>query len=180
MRKRDESPPSPRRRRTGWSRWRSPRRLRLRWSPSAAPPGSGRTTLLRDVVARLQRDAVWVDCSVFAHRTPWRSLHEAVSSTSPRVFPAEMAAELADRLAPSPAPDEIGALIWSVISSGVPVMGTEVVVLDDFDLLDPASQGVASYLLQRVAQFGRVPVVVSVASGAERVAVTSRPSTSNR
>ena len=45
-------------------------------------PGSGRTTLLREVVARLQRDAVWVDCSVFAHRTPWRSMHEAVSSTS--------------------------------------------------------------------------------------------------
>ena len=132
-------------------------------------PGSGRTTLLRDVVALLQRDAVWVDCSVFAHRTPWRSMHEAVSSTSPQVFPAEMAAELADRLAASPAPDEIGALIWSVISSGVPVMGDQVVVLDDFDLLDPASQGVASYLLQRVAQFGRVPVVVSVASGGEPV-----------
>ena len=130
-------------------------------------PGSGRTTLLREVVARLQREAVWVDCSVFAHRTPWRSMHEAVSSTSPRVFPAEMAAELADRLATSPEPDEIGALIWSVISSGVPVMGSQVVVLDDFDLLDPASQGVASYLLQRVAQFGRVPVVVSSATGAE-------------
>jgi len=27
--------------------------------------------------------------------------------------------------------DEIGALIWSVISSGVPVMGNQVVVLDD-------------------------------------------------
>ena len=35
-------------------------------------------------------------------------------------------------------------------------MGDQVVVLDDFDLLDPASRGVAEYLLKRVAQFGRV------------------------
>ncbi len=148
--------------------------------PASSPPqmvvvsgaaGSGRTTLLREAVARLQRDAIWVDCSVFAHRRPLRSLHDAVASTSPQVFPAEMATALADRLtaSPSPEPDEIGALIWSVISVGVPLMGDQVVVLDDFDLLDPASQQVASYLLHRVAQFGRVPVVVSVASGADRV-----------
>ena len=65
------------------------------------PRDPGRTTLLRDVVDRLQREAVWVDCSVFAYRTPWRSMHEVVSSTSPQVFPAEMAEELADRLATS-------------------------------------------------------------------------------
>lgn len=133
-------------------------------------PGSGRTTLMREVVTRLQRDVLWVSCSVFAHRTPLRSIHEAVSSTSPRLFPAGMAAELRDRLATSPDPDEIGALIWSVLGPEVQVMGEQVVVLDDFDLLDPASQGVASYLLQRVAQFGGVPVVVSTASGGAPVA----------
>ena len=53
-----------------------------------------------------------------------------------------------------------------MIGSGVPVMGDQVVVLDDFDLLDSESQGVAGYLLRRVAQFGGVPVVISVASGA--------------
>jgi DNA-binding CsgD family transcriptional regulator len=147
-------------------------------------PGSGRTTLLREVVARLHRDVVWVDCSVFAHRTPWRSMHEAVSSTSPQIFPSEMAAELATRLAAPAHPDEIGALIWSVIGAGVPVMGDQVVVLDDFDLLDPASRGVAGHLLRRVAQFGGVPVVVSVASGGEPVGghvatVDIEPSTSD-
>ena len=146
--------------------------------PPTSPPrmvavrgdaGSGRTAVLREVVARLQRGAVWVDCSVFAHRRPLGSLHDAVTSTSPRVFPAEMAAELAERLTASPDPDDIGALIWSVIGSGVPDMGDQVVVLDDFDHLDAASQGVAAYLLQRVAQFGGVPVVVSVASGTDQV-----------
>ena len=180
MRKRDEVPPPPA---------ASDRVVALALPPTSPPqlvavsgdPGSGRTTLLRDVVDRLQRDAVWVDCSVFAHRTPWRSMHEAVSSTSPQVFPAEMAEELADRLAASPRiRDEIGALIWSVIGSGVPVMGDQVVVLDDFDLLDPASRGVAEYLLQRVAQFGRVPVVVSLAQRRRGGKSASRRSTSTR
>lgn len=40
------------------------------------------------------------------------------------------------------------------------------VVLDDVDLLDPATQQVAAYAMRRLAQFGGVPVLLSVRRGA--------------
>ena len=60
---------------------------------------------------------------------------------------------------PSPSPPQMVAV------SGARGSGRTTLL----DLLDPASQGVASYLLQLVAQLGGVPVVVSLASGTERV-----------
>ncbi len=134
----------------------------------SGPSGSGRTTVLRQAADRLERTVVWLDCSVLADRRPLQSLREALSSTGPQVFPTAMAAELAARLRDTATPDvdEVSALFWSVIGAGTGDLPPLVVVLDDVDLLDRASQQVAAYALRRLAQFGGVPVLLSAQHGA--------------
>ncbi|HYI57451.1 MAG TPA: LuxR C-terminal-related transcriptional regulator [Microlunatus sp.] len=129
---------------------------------TAGGRGSGRTTLLRAASDRLGLSPVWIDCTVFAQRSPLQSLRDALSSSSLELFPGPMAARLDRELArPDLDPAEVSGLVWSVIRPGVDQLAGMQVVADDFDLLDPQSQQVAAYVLRRIAQLG-TPVLLSV------------------
>lgn len=124
--------------------------------------GSGRTSLVRDLAEECTFPVQWVDGSAYAGRGHLESLVDLAHSRAFAFLGITADAETAGLLAdPSGVdPQRVARDLWRAAQGRTAVDQPRLVVVDDFDALDIATQEVLVYLLRRVGQLDMSVVIV--------------------
>ena len=127
-------------------------------------PGAPRSELLRRIVTASRCRPLWIHGARYAADNAYASLANLAAPTS-EVLPPALATAIREQLPERSTTSGLGPWLWSLISARLhDLCPRTIVVVDDLDAMDPATQDIARYALDTLAAVGGLPVVTACQS----------------